>query len=54
MYFELIVADLIPFSFQKINIASHQFEYSTTEAKKEGNKPYNRYRDVSPCKYWKE
>ncbi|XP_033625763.1 tyrosine-protein phosphatase non-receptor type 1-like isoform X2 [Asterias rubens] len=34
--------------FQKINIASHQFEYSTTEAKKEANKPYNRYRDVSP------
>ncbi|XP_038078670.1 tyrosine-protein phosphatase non-receptor type 2-like isoform X2 [Patiria miniata] len=34
--------------FQKINIASHQYDYSTTEAKKEVNKPYNRYRDVSP------
>ncbi|XP_022097661.1 tyrosine-protein phosphatase non-receptor type 2-like isoform X2 [Acanthaster planci] len=34
--------------FQKINIESHQYDYSTTEAKKEVNKPYNRYRDVSP------
>jgi tyrosine-protein phosphatase non-receptor type 1 len=34
--------------FQKINIASHKYEYSTTDAKKEVNKPYNRYRDVSP------